>query len=95
MGLYQRMLLRVIKQSKARQPLTEIKHLDLWLGNHQAKFNQVVTLLKVLRIRTISLQRSRIVKEIKKRETQKIPNLNSLTFISLVKVAQKSSKDKV
>ena len=88
------MLLRGIKQSKAQQPLMEIKHLDPWLGNRQAKFNQVVTLLKVLRSRTIRLQRSKIVKGIKKRETQKIPNLNSLTFINLVRVALKSSKDK-
>jgi len=96
MGPYQRiMLLRGIKQIKAQQPLMEIKHLDPWLGNHQAKFNQVETLLKVPRIKTIRFQKSRIVKEIiKKREKEKMPNLNSLTFISLVKVAQKSSKDK-
>jgi|TARA_B110000305_G_C19444773_1_gene644122 hypothetical protein len=95
MGPYQRiMLLRGIKPSKAQQPLKEIKRLGPWLENHQAKFNQVETLLKVLRIRTTRHQRSRIVKEIKKRKWEKIPHLNSLTFISLVKVALRSSKVK-
>lgn len=89
------MVHKVTKQFRDRQQQTEIKHRDPWLGNHQVKFNLVVTPLRALKIKTIRLQRSKIVKGVQKKERPKIQNLNSLTFISRVKVAPKSLKDKV